>query len=86
MTTVITRKACIISFRARTDIDGDWTLNCLYARISEFGGTLLGVTGDDFDMVAAFNSEYGASIFLSHYFEGEVNGPIGTYVIGDATI
>lgn len=36
--------------------------------------------------MSSFNSEADASRFLNRYFEGELDGPIGFYVVSEATL
>jgi hypothetical protein len=80
----INRNAVIISFRAPANINPavmDWVKN----RVTTFKGTVIGTTGDGYDIADAFNSEDTARRFLVRYFDGDVD-PIGTYIITEATI
>ena len=82
----INRTATIIAFRARDDITRFDRAVDIRCRVTTFRGTVLGTTGDGYDVIAAFNSEADARRFLDRYLEGDLDGPIGTYVITEATI
>ena len=80
------RTATIVSFRARADIEDPTTLQWVKNRVSTFKGIVLGTTGDGYDVVAAFHTEDMAERFLNRYFEGDLDGPIGTYVVAETTL
>jgi hypothetical protein len=79
----ITRSATIIAFRAPREYPTamEWVKN----RVTTFKGTVIGTTGDGYDIAAAFNSEDAARRFLVRYFDGDVD-PIGTYIITEAYV
>lgn len=86
MTVNIDRTATIVSFRARTDVAAFHEAIAIRCRVTTFKGTVLGSTGDGYDVIAAFNSELDAERFLDRYLEDGLESPIGSYVVADATI
>lgn len=79
--TAVHRTATVVQFRARDDLYvNPSALTNLSCRITTFKGTLLGTTGDGYDVVAAFPFETYAERFLDRYLDGE-REPLGTYVV-----
>jgi hypothetical protein len=83
--TRIQRTATIIRFRSKQNIT--FLAEAVRVRlvVITFKGTVLGTTNND-DVIAAFSSDADAMRFLDRYFEGDLDGPIGAYVINEATI